>query len=63
MVDEAYEVEEQEEEVKEAEPKIMCFVSKQMVPVSETVEVEYAPRKKVHVLPKYIKFVEASAEA
>lgn len=36
--------------------KIMCFVSKQMVPLDETVEIEYAPRKKVRVLPKYIKY-------
>ena len=34
----------------------MCFVSKQMVPLEETVELEYAPRKKVRVLPKYIKY-------
>lgn len=38
------------------EQKIMCFVSKKMVPISETVEVEYMPHKKVHVLPKYIRF-------
>jgi hypothetical protein len=36
--------------------KIMCFVSKQMVPLEETIEIEYAPRKKVRVLPKYIKY-------
>lgn len=41
-----------------SEQKIMCFVSKQMVPQSETVEVEYAPRKKVRVLPKYVKYVQ-----
>ena len=40
------------------EQKIMCFVSKKMVPISETVEVEYMPHKKVHVLPKYIRFSE-----
>ena len=39
-----------------AEEKIMCFVSKQMVPVSETVEIEYMPHKKVRVLPRYIKY-------
>lgn len=44
------------EEVKEKSQKIMCFVSKQMVPLSETVEIEYAPRKKVRVLPRYIKY-------
>lgn len=38
------------------EQKIMCFVSKKMVPTSSTVEVEYAPRKLVRVLPKYIKY-------
>ena len=36
--------------------KIMCFVSKQMVPLNETVEVDYAPGKKVRVLPRYVKF-------
>ncbi len=50
------------EEKKPSGQKIMCFVSKQMVPLEETVEIEYAPRKKVRVLPKYIKFGdEASA--
>ncbi len=48
-------VETTEEEVV-VEQKIMCFVSKKMVPTSSTVEVEYAPRKLVRVLPKYIKF-------
>ena len=38
------------------EEKIMCFVSKQMVPVSETVEIEYMPHKKVRVLPRYIRY-------
>ncbi len=42
------------------EQKIMCFVSKQMVPISQTVEIEYAPRKKVRVLPKYVKYTEAA---
>lgn len=41
------------------EQKIMCFVSKKMVPMSQTVEVEYMPHKKVRVLPQYIKFEEA----
>jgi len=45
------------------EQKIMCFVSKQMVPISQTVEIEYAPRKKVRVLPKYIKFDHDEADA
>ena len=44
----------------EKEQKIMCFVSKQMVPISQTVEIEYAPRKKVRVLPKYVKYAEAA---
>ncbi len=39
-----------------AEQKIMCFVSKKMVPTSDTIEIEYAPRKRVRVLPKYIKY-------
>jgi hypothetical protein len=41
------------------EQKIMCFVSKKMVPISQTVEVEYMPHKKVRVLPQYIKFEES----
>jgi hypothetical protein len=44
------------EEKKPTGQKIMCFVSKQMVPLEDTVEIEYAPRKKVRVLPKYIKY-------
>lgn len=36
--------------------KIMCFVSKEMVPINETVELEYMPGKKVRVLPRFIKF-------
>lgn len=36
--------------------KIMCFVSKEMVPINQTVELEYMPGKKVRVLPKYVKY-------
>ncbi|RDV39350.1 hypothetical protein DV096_01880 [Bradymonadaceae bacterium TMQ3] len=36
--------------------KIMCFVSKQMVPIEDTVELEVQEHKKVRVLPKYIKY-------
>lgn len=43
------------------EPKIMCYVSKEMVPLSKTVEVEYSHGKKFRVLPKYIKFRDESA--
>lgn len=43
-----------------SEQKIMCFVSKQMVPLSQTVEVEYAPGKKVRVLPRYVKFEQSA---
>lgn len=54
--------EEQEEEVEEQKQysgeKIMCFVSKQMVPIEDTVELEVQEHKKVRVLPKYIKFDE-----
>ena len=44
-----------------AEPKIMCYVSKEMVPVSKTVEVEYSHGKTFRVLPKYVKFGEKPA--
>ena len=53
-------VETTEEATEQKEQKIMCFVSKQMVAISETVEVEYAPRKKVRVLPKYVKYAEGA---
>ncbi len=48
--------EEKAEAPKKDEQKIMCFVSKQMVPLNETVEVEYAPGKKVRVVPRYVKY-------
>lgn len=35
---------------------IMCYISKQMVPMSDTVEVKYGPNKKYRVLPKYVKY-------
>ena len=50
-----------ETETKPSEQKIMCFVSKKMVPLSQTVEVEYAPGKKVRVLPQYVKFDTSAA--
>ncbi len=45
------------EETKASE-KIMCFVSKQMVAIEDTVEVEYQGHKRVRVLPQYIKYEE-----
>lgn len=47
-----------EETPVENEQKIMCFVSKKMVPISQTVEVEYMPHKKVRVLPHYIRYAD-----
>jgi hypothetical protein len=46
----------EEEEKRGGGQKIMCFVSKEMVPINETVEVQYMPGKKVRVLPKYIRY-------
>lgn len=46
----------EEEEKGSGGQKIMCFVSKEMVPINETVEIEYGPGKKVRVLPKYVKY-------
>lgn len=55
--------EEQEEEQKQySGEKIMCFVSKQMVPIEDTVELEVKEHKKVRVLPKYIKYDLEEAE-
>ena len=58
-----YDDEEEQEPVAEKveEPKIMCFVSKKMVPISQTVELEYMAHKKVRVLPEYIKFDQEGA--
>lgn len=42
------------EEKKYSGQKIMCFISKKMVPIEDTVEVDYAPGKSYRVLPKYI---------
>lgn len=65
-VDEQAEGDEQEGEEEEKRgggQKIMCFVSKQMVPINETIELEYKPGKKVRVLPKFIKYDREAAEA
>ncbi|MBA2661066.1 MAG: hypothetical protein H0U74_02130 [Bradymonadaceae bacterium] len=48
------------EETKASE-KIMCFISKQMVAIEQTVEIEYQGHKRVRVLPKYIKYDQAVA--
>ncbi len=51
------EQQEPEEEKKEySGEKIMCFVSKQMVPIEDTVELEVQEHKKVRVMPRFIKF-------
>lgn len=36
--------------------KVMCYISKQLVPVSDTVEVQYSADKKYRVLPRYVKY-------
>ena len=54
--EEAAEESDEESEEQGGGQKIMCFVSKEMVPINETVEVLYGPGKKVRVLPKYIKY-------
>lgn len=40
----------------EQEELIMCYISKKMVPLSETVEVKYSGNKKFRVLPRYVKY-------
>ncbi|MFW5966238.1 MAG: hypothetical protein ACOCV2_01915 [Persicimonas sp.] len=47
---------EQTEEERRGGQKIMCFISKEMVPINETVELEYMPGKKVRVMPEFIKY-------
>lgn len=61
--EEIEQTEQQEAEPVEEEQKIMCFVSKQVVGISETVEVEYQPHNKVRVLPKYIKYTDEDEQA
>lgn len=71
MAEEEPETAETTEESAEAEDdgstgggqKIMCFVSKKMVPINETEEVEYKPGKKVRVMPKYIRYDRDEEEA
>ncbi|MFT4704853.1 MAG: hypothetical protein ACI81R_002561 [Bradymonadia bacterium] len=47
----------QNAEVREVDEQlIMCYISKQMVPISETVEVNYGGNKKYRVLPKFVKY-------
>ncbi len=55
--------EEEEEKKQYSGEKIMCFVSKQMVPIEETIELEVQEHKKVRVLPKYVKYDQEQAEA
>ena len=46
------------EETAKAEKKeesVVCYISKKVVPMSETVEVSYGAGKKYRVLPKYLK--------
>lgn len=54
-----YETTETPEAPEVNEQKIMCFVSKKMVPISQTVEIEYMPHKNVRVLPRYVRYEDA----
>jgi len=55
--------EQEDEDERGGGQKIMDFVSKQMVPINNTVELEYKPGKKVRVQTKYIKYDREEAEA
>ena len=60
MAEETKETPQGEEKEKQySGEKIMCFVSKQMVAIEDTVELEIQPHKKVRVLPKYVKYGDA----
>jgi hypothetical protein len=52
----AEEQEAAEEEAKKNEQRVMCYISKRMVPISDTVEVVYSQTKKYRVLPEFIKY-------
>ena len=51
---------EEEEKQEYSGRKIMCFVSKQMVPIEDTIEVEYAVGKSYRVLSHYVRFEQES---
>ena len=51
-----------EQEPAVEEPRIMCYVSKEMVPMSHTIEVEYEAGKTFRVMPKYVKYATATTE-
>lgn len=63
MAKESKEVTSTEETKQYSGEKIMCFVSKKMVAIEDTVELEVQPHKKVRVLPKYIKYDDGKANA
>jgi hypothetical protein len=46
---------EEKVEAKESEELVVCYISKQTVPMSETVEVQYAPGKTYRVCTRYIR--------
>jgi len=61
MVDEKFiaapkSTESTKQEPKEAQPKIMCYISKKMVPIDETIEIPYDSNKSFRVMPRYIKY-------
>ena len=45
-----------EETAARDEELVTCYVSKRMVPRSQTVEVTYAPGKVHFILPQYVRF-------
>jgi hypothetical protein len=46
----------EETEVEYSGRQIMCFVSKKMVPIEDTVEVEYSPGQAYRVQSKYVRY-------
>ena len=49
-------IETPEQPAEKTEDLIMCYISKKMVPMSETVEVAYGQNKKYRVLPEFIRY-------
>lgn len=47
-------------EVEYSGRQIMCFVSKKMVPIEDTVEVEYSPGQAYRVQSKYVRYAQAN---
>ena len=58
--DQTIESNEQQDNAEAGQPRedqmVMCYVSKRMVPMSQTVEVVYSQTTKYRVLPEFVRY-------